>query len=239
MSKFLSNIKRWGYDLLNVVLPNVCTVCHTPLVDGEDVMCLRCSIDLPRTDLYKFQPNPIHERLVTLTTPIERASSLFWYYKNNEYASLIHDAKYHGRPSVAVKLARMHAIELKKIGFFNDIDIILPVPMHFIKQIMRGYNQAEEIAKGISDVTGLEVGNNLKATRRHTSQTRKGAAQRMINTKGIYIVREAQDLDNKHILLVDDVITTGATLVACIDAVHEVAPTARFSVFSLALTHLI
>lgn len=228
----------FGKDLLNVILPNLCTVCHAPLVNGEDIMCLKCQIGLPRTNLYKFQPNPIHERLLSLSAPIQKASSLFWYYRDNEYSSLIHDAKYNGRPSIAVKLAKMHSVELQKVDFFDDVDLLLPVPMHFIKQMMRGYNQAEEIAKGINAVTGIPICDNLRARKAHTTQTKKGASQRLINTKGIYKIYHPEELENKHILIVDDVITTGATMVECIDTIHRAIPSARFSVFSLALTHL-
>ncbi|MCM1137057.1 MAG: ComF family protein [Muribaculum sp.] len=225
-------------DLINVILPNVCTVCHAPLVNGEDVMCLKCQFGLPQTGLYKFQPNLIHERVVTLQAPVVKATSYFWYYKDNEYAALIHDAKYNGRSSIAVKLAKIHANELENYHFFDGIDLIMPVPMYFIKQIVRGYNQSEKIAEGISEVTGLPIGDNLIARKGHSTQTRKGVSQRNLNTKGIYEVRDADELDRKHILIVDDVITTGATIVECINTIHKAQPTARFSVFSLALTHL-
>lgn len=238
MYSILRQISSWGMDLINVILPNVCTVCHAPLVKGEDVICLKCQIGLPKTELYKFQPNIIQERAVTIHSPIERASSYFWYYRDNEYAALIHDAKYNNRPSVALKLARKHAIELLNCDFFDGIDVIIPVPMHFMKQMMRGYNQAEKIAEGISDVTGLPIGKNLEAIKGHSTQTKKGIAQRNMNTKGVYEVKDADELAGKHILLVDDVITTGATIVECINTIHNAQPSVRFSVFSLALTHL-
>lgn len=234
----LKYIRLWGRDLLNVIIPDLCTVCHTSLVNGEDILCLKCLMDLPRTNLYKTQPNIIHERLISLSSPIERASSMFWYYRENEFASLIHDAKYNNRPKVARILAQTHAIELDSYSFFDGVDAILPVPMYWAKKLMRGYNQAEVIAGGISDITGIPVSDNLSSIRYHSSQTRKGAMQRHENSKRVYAVIAPEDLDGKHILLVDDVITTGATLVACMDAIHKVCPSTRFSVFSLALTHL-
>lgn len=232
------HIKMWGRDLLNVIIPDLCTVCHTSLVRGEKIVCLKCLMDLPRTNLHKLQPNLIHERLISLSTPVERASSLFWYYRGNEFAALIHDAKYNSRPKVAAHLARMHARELQGYSFFDGIDLILPVPMHSLKKLVRGYNQSEVIAKGISDVTGLRVSDNLSTLRLHSSQTRKGAEQRQENTRENYAVERPEELQGKHILLVDDVITTGATLVSCMRAIHKVCPDTRFSIFSLALTHL-
>lgn len=238
MNDFLRHIILWGKDLVNVILPDVCSVCHTTLVDGEDIMCLKCLMGLPQTGLHIHQPNLIHERLISLSSPIQRASSLFWYYKDNEYSSLIHDAKYNGRPSIALKLARMHSTELQKTDFFDGIDLILPVPMHFYKRMIRGYNQAFEIAKGISDITGIPVCENLRARRMHTTQTKKNLSQRLASIKGVYKVVHPEELDGKHVLIVDDVITTGATMVECIDTIHRHSPTASFSVFSLALTHL-
>lgn len=225
-------------SLINVILPDVCTVCHTPLVNGENVMCLKCKLGLPNTNLYQYQPNPIHERVFTLQAQVEKATSYFWYYKDNEYASLIHDAKYNGRPSIAVKLAMSHARELLDCGFFEGIDMIIPVPMYLFKQMIRGYNQSDKIAEGISEITGLPIGTNLIARKPHSTQTKKGITQRNINTKGIYEVKDADELKHKHILIVDDVITTGATIVECINTLHNAQPDTRFSVFSLALTHL-
>lgn len=238
MIEVLKHIRLWGRDLINVIIPDVCTVCHTPLVRGEDIMCLKCRMDLPRTNLYKFQPNLIHERLVSLSAPIEQASSLFWYYRGNEFASLIHDAKYNHRPKIATHLARMHAQELQANSFFDGIDLIVPVPMHWLKKLIRGYNQSEIIANGISDVTGLQVADIMYTISLHSSQTRKGAIQRQENALDNYGVRHPEELNGKHILLVDDVITTGATLVACMRAIQNVCPHTRFSIFSLALTHL-
>jgi len=234
----LKYIRLWGRDLLNVIIPDLCTVCHTTLVGDEDILCLKCLMNLPRTNAHKTQPNIIHDRLISLTEPVERASSLFWYYRENEYASLIHDAKYNNRPKVARKLAQLHAQELIGYSFFDGIDIILPVPMHILKRVVRGYNQSEVIAKGIADVTGLPIGNNLVTLKLHASQTRKGALQRQENAREIYGVNNPETLNGKHILLVDDVITTGATIVSCMRAIHKLSPTTRFSVFSLALTHL-
>lgn len=235
--RFINNLKLWGRDMFNVIIPDLCTVCHTSLIPGEDIMCLKCMINLPRTNLHSTQPNIIHERLISLNEPIEKASSLYWYYKENEYASLIHDAKYNNRPIVAKKLAEIHAKELINESFFDGIDIIIPVPMHPLKRLMRGYNQSEMIADAISDVSGIKVSYNLELKRFKMSQTRKNAIQRQQNIMEAFKVINPHELNGKHILLVDDVITTGATLVSCMRCIHESASDTRFSIFSLALTH--
>ena len=230
-------LMEWGRDLLRIIFPKVCEVCGRSLVKGERVMCLHCDISLPRTRVHTDDFNAIHKRLAG-STPIDRAAGMFYYYRESDYARLIHVAKYNSRPIVARQLAETYARELLPDGFFDGIDVILPVPLHSIKLISRGYNQSEEIAKGLSAVTGIMVGDNLVARRGHSTQTKKNSYSRWVNAQGIYDVVNGDEFEGKHVLVVDDVITTGATLLACCEAIHRVAPTARISVLSLAVTHL-
>lgn len=228
---------EWGRDLLRIIFPEVCEVCGRSLVKGEKVMCLHCDVSMPRTLVHNDEFNVIHRRLAG-STPIDRAAGMFYYYRESEYARLIHVAKYNSRPIVARQLAEMYACELKPDGFFDGIDVILPVPLHKLKLIRRGYNQSEEIAQGLSAVTGIMVGDNLVALRGHSTQTKKNSYSRWVNAQGVYAVERGDEFEGKHVLVVDDVITTGATLLACCEAIHRVAPTARISVLSLAVTHL-
>ena len=139
--------------------------------------------------------------------------------------------------SSAAYLASAFASELDNEGFFDGMDAILPVPMYAWKQVRRGFNQAEEIAKGISDVAGIPVWHNLTAIRPHQSQTTRNAVERAANAAGIYAVVEADRLDGRHVLIVDDVITTGSTILGCCEAVMK-ASTAEVSVLSLAATRM-
>lgn len=238
LSYMLSALKRWGGNLLDVVFPRVCTVCHTPLVQGEDVMCLKCLLNLPRTNLHTKQPNELTDRLMSLRAPIERATSLYHYMSGTPYVSLIHDAKYNRRPIVGTKLAAMHAREILDSGFFDGIDLIIPIPIHFTKEWRRGYNQSYEIAKGLSEVTGIPIGDNLTARRPHSTQTKKSAAERRDNSIGSFSVTHAEELDSLHVLVVDDVITTGSTILAGLEAIHAASPTTRLSVYSLTMTKM-
>lgn len=223
--------------VVNLIWPDVCEVCGCTLVKGEKVICLGCRLKLPRTNLHTQEFSLIHHRLAG-RVPIERAAGYFYYYRSDSFTRLIHAAKYNGRPNVARYLAREYAGEIKNDGFFSGIDLILPVPLHRFKLWKRGYNQTEYLARGLKDATGIAIGSNLVATRGHSTQTRKGSYMRWLNTRNIYEVAHPGELEGKHILVVDDVITTGATLLACCEAIHRSAPTATISVLTLAVSHL-
>lgn len=230
-------LKGWFSDLLRIVFPDVCEVCGSSLVRGEEVICLKCDMNMPRTRVHNDSFNIIHERLAG-KTPIERATGYFYYYRESDYAAIIHNAKYNGRPIIARKLAMRFARELMADNFFDGIDLVLYVPMFFLKKIKRGYNQSEYIAQGISQATNIPVGHNLISKRSHSSQTKKNSYSRWLNAQGVYDVINSDELENKHVLIVDDVITTGATLLACCDVVHNAVPSATISVLSLAVTRL-
>lgn len=223
--------------VVNLIWPDVCEVCGCTLVKGEKVICLGCRLRLPRTNLHTKEFGLIHHRLAG-RVPIERAAGYFYYYRSDPFTRLIHAAKYNGRPNVARYLAREYAGEIKDNGFFSGIDLILPVPLHRFKLWKRGYNQTEYLARGLKDATGIAIGSNLVATRGHSTQTRKGSYMRWLNTRNIYDVVRPGELEEKHILVVDDVLTTGATLLACCEAIHRSAPTATISVLTLAVSHL-
>lgn len=229
-------LKVWLRDFLSLIFPDVCEVCDTTLVHGERTLCLHCYADIPRTNLHSQHFSEIHKRLAG-HTPINSAASYFYYYKENAYARMIQRAKYNNRPALAMRLAEMFASEILPSGFFDGIDAIVPVPLHWTKELTRGYNQSREIAKGISNITGIPVADNLVAKRSHATQTRRGAFERWMNTKDIFTVEAPQELEGKHILIVDDVITTGATLLSCADAIHAVSPGVTISVASLGFTH--
>lgn len=230
-------IEKIGKVLIEAVYPSVCEVCGRRLVEGETMMCLHCLMSMPRTKIHSDQFNTLHQRLASPGVPIERAGSYFYYFRENPYARLIHAAKYNSRPGIARRLGEWYADEISADGFFDGIDVILPVPLHRFKLISRGYNQSEQIALGLSKVTGIPVGDNLRAAR-HSTQTRKNAFERMVNVAGIMSVVHGDELVGKHVMIVDDVITTGATMLACVMALHRSVPGIRTSVISIGATKL-
>lgn len=230
------DISSWIADLGAVIFPNVCEVCGRSLTHGEHLLCLECLTDMPRTGIAADAFTEMHIRLASPRLPVAKAASWFYYYRDSPYAGLVQQAKYNGRPRLARELGRMFAAEISPKGFFDGIDVIVPVPLATLKFIMRGYNQAREIALGMSDVTRLPVENLLHA-RHHSTQTRRTSYQRWINTRGVYTLAKHRTPGDRHLLLVDDVMTTGATTLNCLTALHEASPGATLSVATLALAH--
>lgn len=230
-----TEFRRWWHDFINLFFPEVCVVCGRPLVAGEEKMCLVCDVKMPRTNFHLDPDNPLHYRLMG-RRPLERAAAMFHYSRNNPYSSIIVKAKYHGHPEISRTFGRRYAAELLSENFFDGVDALVPVPMHWWKKARRGYNQAEEIALGLSEVSGVPVIADAMKAARHSTQTRKDAAGRMENARRIYSVTDQDELEGKHIMLVDDVITTGATISACCEAINSVVTDCRISVIALAST---
>lgn len=222
---------------LDSLFPPQCVVCGRDLATGEQYMCLHCLASLPRIDRRQITDNETHRRLMATDVRIERAASLMIYRRESDYARLIHTAKYGHRQALCRHLGRMLAQSAARQDFFKGIDLIVPVPMPFFKKIRRGYNQSEEIARGIADTTDLPVATDCLRARRHSTQTRKNASARLENASQTYHLPYPADWQGVgHILLVDDVITTGATMLACARHIRHALPGVKVSVASVALT---
>ena len=192
--------------------------------------------DIPLTHFHKDEFNKA-EQLFAGKVPVERATSLFFYSKNNPYASILHDVKYHNIPQMAQWLTAKLTRKLKEDNFFDGIDFIMPIPLHFTKRAERGYNQSEYIAKGISETSGIPVSKALVAKMPHATQTHKGVQERWENTKDIFSIKHPEQFEEKHILICDDVITTGSTLVSAAKEIKKI-PGTKVSILSLAIAHL-
>jgi len=220
-------------DFYNLFFPDLCTACGTPLFRREKVICLKCQYDLPRTKYESYVNNPV-SRLFWGRVRIENASSYFLYQKGSRFQALIHELKYKGRKEIGIELGRMMGVEFNG-STFAESDMILPVPLHRNKQIQRGYNQCDPICQGLSSVLDIPYFTNiLERTEKSSSQTSKSRINRWGNVEGIFRVKHPGKLLNKHILLADDVVTTGSTLEACANAILNVRGT-RVSIATLAV----
>lgn len=185
--------------------------------------------------MHNLEHNPT-EKLFIGRVPFIRATSFFSYQKHTNYAHLIHKLKYQHCDDIGTLLGEMCGVELQKSGFLSDVDALVPIPLHPRRERRRGYNQSEIIAQGISRVTGIPVLSDAVIRSIHTkTQTKKNKTERAKNVSGIFSVVDAAVLEGKHIVIVDDVITTGATCISCAETILQNAHTKGISFVSIAL----
>lgn len=207
----------------DVVAPRTCLLCDRPLTMDEDSLCLSCILELPRTYFHRDANNSLAMSMIYHRRNI-RAAGWLYYNRDSAVSELIHSIKYYDMPVLGRNLGRLYARELMADNFFNGVDALVPVPLHWFKHYMRHYNQSEMIASGISSVTGIPVVTALTA-KSHSAQARLSGAQRRNNVSAdTYRVKRPQLIEGKHIVIIDDVATTGTTLNAVVEAVLRDCP---------------
>jgi ComF family protein len=205
----------WMSDFVGLFFPNVCQSCGIPLFSHETVLCTRCKLHLPYTNFQYTIENPVYQ-IFYGRFPLYSATSLLFFNKGGMAQHMIHRLKYKRKKEIGTYLGQLLGQQLSKSEYFSDADAILPVPLHPKKEFKRGYNQSLMIAKGMSASMQAKVLDDILFRQIHTSsQTKKSRYGRWENVKNIFSVRQPERLQNKHIILVDDVITTGSTLEAC------------------------
>lgn len=223
-------------DLKDLLFPRLCLACGTRLHPSEDMLCTSCHFKLPHTRLLHTPGNEI-EKLFWGHFPIERASALLYYSRAGEVAHVLAHMKYHGRKDVCLKMGEMMADELEGTDFFEGVDCLIPVPLHPERLRKRGYNQSEWLARGIASRNEIPVCTDvLYRLRNNQTQTHKTAFERRTNTEGLFgLTPQSDRLIHRHVMLIDDVLTTGATLEACGEAL-SVIEGIRISILTLAWT---
>ena len=202
--------------LLDMIAPRYCAVCGNRLSMEEDGFCLACDLGLPRTDHKASAYDNEMARLLWGIIPVERAVAFTYYRKHSESVRMVHKLKYYDRPDMGECMGRKMAQELMPEGFFEDIDVIVPVPLNKRRMRWRGYNQSACIAKGISSVTQLPVAEKaLSRVKFQESQTRKMLIERRENVEKAFSLVDAESIAGRHVLIVDDVLTSGSTACAC------------------------
>lgn len=231
---WLRGLAASGRDALRLFFPERCVVCGRRLTGTERCLCLPCFQSLPFTRLHGEQGNVV-ERLFWGKIPIERANAYLHYYAGTDSRNLFWSLKYYNRPQVGRYMGRAMAADLLDSDFFDGVDFLLPLPLSRRRQRRRGYNQSEELARGVSAVTGLPVDTtSVVRTVDNPTQTRLNARERQTNVQGIFSLQHPEALAGHHVLLIDDIVTTGASLLSCGRVVAS-AGAVRISVLALAL----
>ena len=208
-------LQRLATDMIGLLFPNLCNGCGLSLYPTEKVICTHCLYDLPYTDFHLHSDNRVAKQLWT-RLPFEAAMAMLYFKKGTKVQQLIHNLKYNGKTEVGHHLGNLLGEKLALSVNYKAIDYIIPVPLHPKKERTRGYNQSVCIADGIAEVLGVPVHKTLLIRKKITeTQTRKSRFIRYENMLSVFELLEPEQLHHKHILLVDDVITTGATLEAC------------------------
>lgn len=211
----MKKIVEYLSDFWFLLFPKNCEACGRALTRNEEILCFDCLFELPRTHFCKDLENPIMQ-MFTGRMRLERATALFAFQKGSRYRKLLHSLKYHHKPEIGVLLGKELGAEMLSSGNFADIDYIIPVPLHPNREKKRGYNQSERIGSGISAVTKIPVLTGVLIRNVETqTQTKMNKEERWQNVSGKFVLTDAEILKGKHVLLVDDVITTGATTESC------------------------
>lgn len=216
--------------IIGMVAPRLCEACGRELLDGEQTLCMHCMAELP---LCMISRDDLRVSRLPRTLTIGGVYPWLTYTNENAVCSLIREGKYYNRPELIKGLARMYARSLRAENALNGIDVLVPVPMHWWKRMRRGYNQADIIAETLASESGLRMERCIRAKRGHKSQTQHSRQGRLENIIGLMEMRKGADVHGLHVGIVDDILTTGAT-VSEAAAVLSQAGAAAISVFTLA-----
>ena len=205
---------RWIYDIVSLFFPNICNSCDSVLYQNEDIICSRCLLTLPKTKFHYHQQNPVTEIFDGRLT-IESAAAFLYYSKGGRVQHMIHNFKYKKNLELGRLLGRLFGNDLRKSSLFNNVEAVIPIPLHESKQKLRGFNQSEVFGRELAAVLKIDfLADVLIREKVTTTQTRKSRFERWKNVDDVFRVTQPEKIRGRHILLVDDVVTTGATVEA-------------------------
>ncbi len=233
----MSILSEWLGDVASLFFVSVCPVCGEPLRTGEQGVCSFCRTTAPLTGFWLEACNPVFRKFEGLV-PLERASGFLYYLHDSGWRRAIHSFKYRGAWRTARALGDWYGRALADSGLYGTVDPVVPLPLHPLRRLWRGYNQSEYIAAGIAAQLGTTLDCRSVRRCRHTgTQALKPRSERPGNVAEAFAVCRPERLAGKHVLLVDDVLTTGSTLASCAEAVLRAVPDCRISVAALAVSY--
>lgn len=207
-------------DFISLFYPEVCITCGEGLAEKEEFICTSCFYKLPKTDYHNNPGNALY-RAFYGRAEIQAAAAYCYYAKGSMVQGLVHEIKYKGKKELGTSFGKWYGAELKNTSPFSELDCIIPVPLHPKKLKRRGYNQSAFFAEGLSQVLKIPVlENGIKRQKDTETQTNKSRYSRWENVKDVFAVENKEQLAGKNVLIVDDIITTGATMEACIHALN-------------------
>jgi ComF family protein len=220
-------------NLLNVIFPMFCNGCSKLLLKNENIICTKCTHNLPFTNHHIIKVNEIHNVFYGLI-PFEFAASILYFTKKGLVQNLMHNLKYRNRQEVGTYLGNLYSKELVNLDVIKDIDVIIPVPLHKKRFNERGYNQVTTFCKAIEKNLSIPVLDNiLVKTKNLKSVTHKSKENRLEHNKNVFSIENKYNIEDKHILIIDDVFTTGATIEACAREILKIKNT-KISILTMA-----
>ena len=209
-------------DFINLFYPKLCAACGKGLMRQENVVCATCLMELRKTNYHLDVENPVSQ-MFWGRVMVQNATAFYFFNKGSKFRKLIHKLKYTGEKEIGYELGRHLGGVLKNAEVFKDVEVIIPVPLHPKREKKRGYNQSDWIGKGLAEAMEIKMDSkNLYRAVSNVTQTQKSRDERWENVASIFKLKNTKALEGKHVLLIDDVVTTGSTLEACAASLLEV-----------------
>lgn len=230
MKNFIKNIAD---SISHLLFPHNCLGCSTDIINDKDLLCAKCAYQMPATKYFNALDNPV-DRAFYGRIRIENAAAGFYYTQESLVQHLMVQLKYKGNKEVGFYLGRLIAYELQNADRYKDVEVLIPLPLNAKREFKRGYNQAMEICKGIASIWHKPIINDaVIRTVNNDTQTHENRINRWLNVDGIFMVTNPAAIAGKHVLLVDDVVTTGATIESCGSVILKI-PNTKLSVACVA-----
>ena len=231
----LNTVKTYLRDFVGLFYPHLCLACGYNLSAGDESnICISCEYHMVKTHFHLKKTNEFTDRLAG-RVPLHSATALYYFIKDTPVQKMLHKLKYSNKPEIGIEMGQLYGAMLIDSPIYHDIDVIVPVPLHPRKEHKRGYNQSIKFGEGLADAMRKPMlKDGLIKVELNESQTRKNRMERAENTQDMYELNPMAKLEGKHILLVDDVMTTGATIEACVLPLLTI-PNVKISVATIAI----